>query len=376
MNISKSYTITLQQAYDLLQDLIDHPGERITYLFEGEKGVGKTTLARTLASHNPGHLFAEPIDLPTLMDGGIWMPALDHELCTASEYPNDRWGLTASNRHGVDGARPVICMVDEVGKGTQGQQTAVTSILREWRIGPYFFPTGSVVFGATNLSEEGLGDNMKGHLRNGLTTIRIAKPDFNAWAQSFAIPQGLDPYVIAACRLHPEVFHSYLDYREGGAYAGKKMNEWITDPKYPHVVCATPRSLHMASKILQTSGTRPASVLEAALHGAVGSFAQEIMEVKKFGDQLPDFADVVADPAHCPLPKQPTAQILCTFKLINSVKTRAHADAVTTYVKRMSREMQIMFASSCCNAKAGGVNALFGTVASFSALCAEHNDFF
>lgn len=378
MNLKPILTVAHDEALAMLQSQIDYPNssERVTYEFIGPMGTGKTTLARELAAANPGHIFTEPIDLPTLQDGDQWMPALDHEARVAHQYPNARWGLSATNRLGCNDTTPLIIMVDEIGKGTKAQQTQVTPLLREWRIGSMTAPERSVIFGATNLTEEGLGDIMQGHLRNGLVQVQIKTPTCPQWVANFAIPKGLNPYVIAACKLHPEVFHCFIDYRPGGEFAGKPMNGWIQDPKEPHRACATPRSLHLCSKIMNSMPGASNHVLEAALHGAVGTFAAEIMEVKKFSTQLPDFDDVVADPQNTPLPSQATAQILCCFKLINQTKTRKHADAVTHYVKRLPRTVQILFASSCCNEKAGGVNALFATVAPFSDLCAEHKDFF
>lgn len=357
--------------------LIKAVGGKRTVLVRGEKGIGKSSIYHMLAADPAlqGHYFAPIMDTTQMSDGSLWMPAVNAEKGVAYEIPNSVLGISAENQRGVNGAKPVVHCYDEVGKAPQYIHNYLAPIVNDRRLGGYHFPEDSIVFCCTNLAQEGLGDTMKAHFADRMIIVTMRKPTQEEWQANFAIPNALDPVVIAATKLYPQVFDRFLDYEEGGKFHGQsleKENPYITNPKRMNDKVATPRSLHSASDIMQCRDHMDMDTLRAALEGAVGAFAGPIMTTLTLSDTLPEYAQVVSDPKNCRLPDKATAQIVQVMQLVNKVKDRSEAEAVATYVLRMQAEMQAMFAMTV--GQAPGKAPYFVTVPAYQKLALAGRD--
>ena len=370
-------------SHKQVTNLIKAVGATRTVLIEGEAGSGKTAIAHEF-KHDPyfaKHLIVEPIDCTQLSDGSVWMPDIDREEGVSRELPNERFGVHKENQRAVKGSVPVVVCLDEIAKARQFIKDVLAPIVYERRIGQYHMPEGSVVFGCTNLSTEGLGDSMQGHLRNRLIIVRMRKPTKDEWVRDFAIPKKLSPELIAAVEMFPQVFDSFMDYQRGGKYEGKpigKHNAWISNPadaSQEQVV--TPRSLHAASDIItltKKAGDVDDETLQHALAGTVGAgFAAEMTSFIRFGRDIPSFERVVADPAGCKMADSPVAKIVQVFQFITQTNNYEQAEAVTIYTKRMPGEMQSLFIKSIANSQAIGT---FATNKTFGAMLAENRKYF
>jgi hypothetical protein len=363
--------------------LIKATGHEQTILIEGEAGVGKTALAHEFKTDPffTNHLIVEPIDCTQLSDGSVWMPDIDRDAGVSRELPNERFGVHKENQRAVPGGVPIVVCLDEIAKARQFIKDVLAPIVYERRIGQFYMPEGSVVFGCTNLSLEGLGDSMQAHLRNRITIVQLRKPTQQEWVRDFAIPKKLSPELIAATEMFPQIFDSFVDYAPGGKYEGKpqhKHNAWIanpTDAGQGQVV--TPRSLHAASKIIlncKRAGDVDDDTLQCALNGTVGeAFGRELTSFIRFGRDIPSFERVVADPAGTPLASSPVAKIVQVFQFITQTQTLQQAEAVTEYVQRMPGEMQSLFINSVANSSAIGT---FATNRRFGQMLAENRRFF
>lgn len=367
-----------RQAANLVKTI----GTKRTVLIEGEAGAGKTAIAYEFMQdpHFANHHIIPPIDCTQLSDGSVWMPDIDREAGVSRELPNERFGVHQGNQKGVNGARPIVVCLDEIAKARQFIKDVLAPIIYERRVGQHYMPEGSIVFGCTNLSDEGLGDSMLAHLRNRLVIVRMRKPTQKEWVQDFAVPRKLSPELIAATETYPSCFDSYLDYQPGGKFAGKDMkkdNPWISNPhdaSQEQVV--TPRSLHAASDIIDAAKASGMDddTLQAALEGTVGaSFSKELTSFIRFGRDIPSFARVVADPAKCPIPASPVAQMVQVFQFITQAKTRDEVDAVTEYNARQTNEMQSLLINRVANSSS--VLALFATNKRFGVALAENRKF-
>lgn len=361
-------------------NLIKSIGDKRTVIVEGEFGIGKTSILwefkKDPAFNN--YMINDPIDCTQMSDGSLFMPDIDREKGVSRELPNERFGVHRGNQKGVDGARPVIMCFDEVGKAKQFVKDAIAAPLYERRIGQYHMVEGSIAFGCTNLSDEGLGDTMFAHLRNRVVVVRMRKPTQEEWMNDFAIPNRLSAEVIACTMQLPKCFDSYLDYHTGGKFSGrdiKKDNPWISNPhdaSQEQVV--TPRSLHAASDILLAGGTDD-DTLQCALDGVVGeSFGAELMSYVRFGRDIPAFTRVVQDPAGCPLSKSPVGQIVQVMQFITNVRTREEVASVVEYAKRMNSEMQSLLISTVANSS--GTLGLWCGNKMFGEMLTEHRKFF
>lgn len=360
--------------------LIKAVGHMRTVLVEGEAGAGKTSMHYALAKEPAflNYYTPKPIDCTQLSDGSVWMPDIDRSRGVSRELPNERFGVNDENHAGVEGARPALICLDEIGKTRQFIKDVLAPIVYERRVGNYMFAPGSVVFGCTNLTDEGLGDHMQAHLRNRLIIVQMRKPTKDEWVQDFAIPNALDETVIAACEMYPMAFDSFLDYKPNGKHAGKHMrkdNAYVSDPADSgQLQVVTPRSLHAASDIVGVRAGLDDQTLHAALTGTVGqAFAANIMSMIRFGDQLPAYDRVVQDPAGAPLPTNPTAQIVQVFQFVKNVKDKEEAESVSEYTSRMRAEMKSLYVNTVANSKGRLQN--FALSKTFNAMLAANRAF-
>lgn len=355
-------------------------GDIRTPIVQGENGVGKTAILHSFKSdpYFANHIIIDPIDCTQLSDGSIWMPDIDREMGVSRELPNERLGVSRTNQKGVNGSRPVVICLDELAKAKQFIKDILAPIVYERRVGGYYLPEGSVVFACTNLSVEGLGDSIQAHLRNRLVQLHMRKPTVKEWVQNFAIPKGLSPELIAACDQHPKVFDSFMDYEPGcgGKYSGKSMNDnpYIFNPRASQDAYVTPRSLHAASDLIKRKDRYSDIGLDAALTGTLGgAFAKDLGAFIRFGNEIPEYSRVIADPAKCPIAKNPTAQIVQVFQFVTNVDGQEEAEAIVEYVHRMRGEMQGLFVNSVANSTRLGA---FAKVKEFGAMLKEQSQNF
>ena len=360
-------------------NLIAAVGHKRTVIVEGENGIGKTALFHQLKRlpKFANHIAVDPIDCTQLSDGSVWMPDLDRENGISRELPNERFGVSKSNQRGVNGGKPIMVFLDEIAKAPQFIKNVLAPIVYEQRVGNYHFVEGSVIFCATNLSVEGLGDSIQAHLRNRLVFVKMRKPTADEWVK-WATDAGINPMVIAFVSNEPRVMASFLDYEKGGAYEGKDMskdNGFIFNPKSTQLAYATPRSLAAAGDILDEGlGVLDDTTIEQALIGTVGyTTAEALASFVRFGREICDYARVIKDPKTAPLSDNPTAQLIQVFQFVSRAKDRTEAEAIVSYVWRMRAEMQSIF----CNTVATSQRVdLFITLTDFGKMLAEHKIFF
>jgi hypothetical protein len=361
-------------------NLIAAVGDKRTVIVEGENGIGKTALFHALKRMPKfaNHIAVDPVDCTQLSDGSVWMPDLDRENGVSRELPNERFGVSKTNQLGVNNAQPIITFLDEIAKAPQFIKNVLAPIIYERRVGNYHMPEGSVVFCATNLAVEGLGDSIQAHLRNRLVFVKMRKPNAEEWV-NWAIDNGsVNASVIAFVNNYPQVMESFLDYEKGGNHEGKdlsKDNGMIFNPRSTAVAYATPRSLVAASDILNAGdGVLDDDTLEAALIGTVGATtAENLASFVRFGRDICPLERVLKDPATAPISDNPTAQLVQVFQFVSRIDKREDAEKVVEYVWRMKAEMQSIF----CNSVAQSSRvAVYVTLANFGKMLAAHKIFF
>ena len=359
----------MQQLLSFTQvvNLIKAVGDKRTVIVEGENGIGKTALFYALRNDPKfsNHIAVDPVDCTQLSDGSVWMPDIDKENGISRELPNERFGVNKHNQKGINGAKPALVFLDEIAKAPQFIKNVLAPIVYERRVGNYHMPEGSVVFCATNLSVEGLGDSIQAHLRNRLTFVKMRKPNADEWV-SWATENNVAPEVIAFVHMYPQVMDSFLDYEDGGKYHGKAMekdNSYVFNPPASQIGYATPRSLVAASDIIKLMDGFDTETLNAALSGTVGeSTAVDMSAAVRFGRWLPLFERVVKDPEGTEVPDNPTAQIVQAFQMVTRTQTREEAEAVTVYMARLRNEIQSLFINTVARSTR---IALFATVPAF-----------
>lgn len=366
-------------SFTQVLNLIAAVGDKRTVIVEGENGIGKTALFHALKKHPKfaNHIAVDPVDCTQLSDGSVWMPDLDRENGVSRELPNERFGVSKVNQLGVNGAKPIMVFLDEIAKAPQFIKNVLAPIIYERRVGNYHMPEGSVVFCATNLAVEGLGDSIQAHLRNRLVFVKMRKPTAGEWVQ-WAIDKGVNASVIAFVNSYAQVMDSFLDYEKGGKHEGKqqdKDNGYIFNPRSMALAYATPRSLVAAGDVLDAGdGVLDDETLEAALVGTVGATtAESLSSFVRFGRDICSLERVLKDPATAPLSDNPTAQLVQVFQFVSRVDTREDAEKVVEYVWRMRAEMQSIFCNSVAQSQRVSI---YVTLANFGKMLAAHKIFF
>lgn len=366
-------------SFTQVLNLIAAVGDKRTVIVEGENGIGKTALFHALKKHPKfaDHIAVDPVDCTQLSDGSVWMPDLDRENGVSRELPNERFGVSKVNQLGVNDAKPIMVFLDEIAKAPQFIKNVLAPIIYERRVGNYHMPEGSVVFCATNLAVEGLGDSIQAHLRNRLVFVKMRKPTAGEWVQ-WAIDKGVNASVIAFVNSYAQVMDSFLDYEKGGKHEGKqqdKDNGYIFNPRSMALAYATPRSLVAAGDVLDAGdGVLDDETLEAALVGTVGATtAESLSSFVRFGRDICSLERVLKDPATAPLSDNPTAQLVQVFQFVSRVDTREDAEKVVEYVWRMRAEMQSIFCNSVAQSQRVSV---YVTLTNFGKMLAAHKIFF
>lgn len=367
-------------SFKQVANLIATVGDKRTVIIEGENGIGKTALHHYLKTlpQFANHIAVDPIDCTQLSDGSVWMPDLDREAGVSRELPNERFGVSKTNQKGVNGSKPALIFLDEIAKAPQFIKNVLAPIIYDRRVGNYHLPEGSVVFCATNLAVEGLGDSIQAHLRNRLVFVKMRKPSMNEWINDYAVNTGVNANVLAFCHNFPMVFDSFLDYEKGGKYEGKDMskdNGYIFNPRSTAVAYATPRSLVAVSDILNAGdGVLDDDTLECALVGTVGATTAEALgSFIRFGRDICSLDRVLADPDNAPLSDNPTAQLVQVFQFVSRIDKREDAEKIVKYVWRMKAEMQSIFVNTVAQSERVGI---YATLEEFGKMLSAHKIYF
>ena len=338
-------------SFKQVVSLVKSVGHKRTVLIMGENGIGKTSVHKALCADPDFADFIKPspIDCTQLSDGSLFMPDIDRERGVSSELPNERLGISRTNQRGVNGAKPVLIFFDEIAKIPQYVKNMIAPIGFERRAGVFYAPEGSIVMMATNLAAEGLGDTLQAHLGNRLIKVNMRKATKEEYLNDFAIPNRLNPMLLACLDEHDFVFESFMDYEEGGKFAGKdleKENPAIYNPHVTQTAYASLRSIHAASDILDAyeQGGMDDQTLSVSLNGTVGeSYGETLMSYIKFGQQLPKLEAIKADPQGADLPRNKIAQQVLVMKMISQTRDRDDATAFIKYTQRLEPELQSLF---------------------------------
>jgi hypothetical protein len=268
------------------------------------------------------------------------MPVIDREAMTTSYAPNSRFGI------GKGQTKPVLLMLDELGKAARPVLNMLLPVILEHRLGDVSLPTGSIVFATTNLDTDGVGDNIPSHAANRMTVLDMANPTCDEWL-GWAANNNVAPEVMAFARDYPQVFERYdmLD--------AKDANPYIFNPMTGNTKAfCSPRSLEKASYLV---GQRDVigDALLPALAGTVGEAAARDLEANvMLADEMPRFTAIMADPLACKLPGGVGAYFLMAFSLAGRA-TPENLSAIMTYVGRFeSFEASTLFLTQLASNKA------------------------
>lgn len=326
--------VNLNQAANLIRNI----GTTNTVLLEGQPGVGKSAVLKMLATELPDYMPCY-IDCANLDLGDLGMPVIDREAMLTEYAPNARFGI------GRNQNRPVVLMLDELGKALKPVLNMLLPVMLERRLMDIPLPLGSYVFATTNLKTDGVGDNIPAHVYNRLTVVDVANPESEAWL-TWAANNDIAPEVMAFARDYPQVFERYDQMKDS-------KNPYIFNPMTGNVrAFCSPRSLEKASNIIKVRDAIGDAMLPA-LAGTVGESAARDLEANiALVDQLPRKEAVLSSPEKAKLPEGAGAYFLMAFRMA-AWADDTNLDALMTYAKRWSSfEANTLFLSTLASNKA------------------------
>ena len=331
MQVRNTMKINLKQAATLIRNC----GATNTFIMRGQPGVGKSDILKTLARDLPDYIPCY-IDVANLDLGDLGMPVIDRDTMVTNYAPNARFGI------GTNQTRPVLLMLDELGKASRPVLNMLLPVILEHRLGDVNLPTGSIVFATTNLDTDGVGDNIPAHAYNRMSEAIIANPTCDEWLE-WASENNVAPEIMAFAKQTPEVFECYTDLDP------KAKNPYIFNPLSGNTrTFCSPRSLAKASNLVANRESLGAAFLPA-LSGTVGEAAARQMEaLVNLSDSLPLFEVIVKDPQKAKVPDSAGALFILAFMLVGRV-SEATMTAVMEYAERMSKvsfEAHALFISS------------------------------
>lgn len=313
---------------------------QVRFLLKGEPGIGKTALLKLLEVKLPDYKMVY-IDVPNLDLGDISMPVIDRDTKTTTYYPNARFSLHTGEK---------VCIVlDEFTKGFDPVKNMLHPMLNENRLGDVRLHPDTIVFMTGNQGSDNVGDTLKAHSKNRITTITVKKPTAEQWVQ-WGIRHDIDSTILAFAKQYPHIFDSYTDNHASD-------NPYIYNPKRQQEAFVSPRSLEKASHIVKAREHLDSDTVIAALAGTCGeSFAKDFHVYLECADQLPTKETVLKSPLTATVPDSPAAQAIMVFGGVTWVD-KATLSPFLKYLERLPSEWQAVF---CINlAKSSKQNMAF-----------------
>ena len=342
--INLNTRITLAQAAHGIATV----GHQRTIILRGEPGIGKSWVLKTLGKQMPTHRTVY-IDCQLLLDqGDFFYPHI--EVTEAGGKVAKRVALEDFD---FSDGTPLIVMLDEIGKSNKSVMNVLLTLMYDRRIGNNHLPEGSIVFGTTNMTSDGVGDFIAAHARSRAVITTVKKPhagfnadgsvDADAWGY-FALNNDIDPAITAWVKMNPNCLESYLDHTGGE----KWDNPYAFHPTQGAESYVCPRSLHASSDIVKQRDVLGHELTLSLLAGAAGeSFARSFSAFLMIQNKVATADAIAAAPESAVVPDAGDGVALCVTVLnLVSYTTTKSIDALVTYMKRLPSEYQALFARS------------------------------
>lgn len=318
---------------DCVDAILDNGKEGVTTIVRGHNGWGKTAMEIDLRKRLPNHRFIK-LDMSILEAGDLVMPKFQnidgHDVVNG--VPHKNFGFH------IEG--PVIVFLDEIFKAKKALQVQIADLLHKHELAGYKLHPESIVCGASNLEDEGFGDQSLGFVYNRISIIEMRKPTNEEWVDEFALVNGIHPTIVQSAMEYPAMFADYRDYTKPGD------NDYIFDPRAPQSFYVTGRSLERASKLLTANAHKSAEVRTHLLMHCVGPrAAMDIMAVDQLHAENPPWAQIIKEPTKAKVPSSAGACCLLIYTAIQNIEKKDVANWMT-YLKRFKKEPQALFASS------------------------------
>ena len=336
MATSNTINFTLGANIDECARLIGTIGVDLTPIIISEPGVGKSTILSMLAESN-GDAWRKPsdtgsdkckndkydyiyVDCPVkdMMDIAASIP--NHTTRTLEYYVSALLCPTST--------KPKVVMLDEFMKAPKLLQIIFTRLMLDRMAGDWALPEGSVVFGTSNNTTDGVGDSMLQHAGNRVCKIQMRKPRAEQWL-AWAGKNGIARAIRAWVAMTPKVMMSYLD-------SDQSDNPYIFNPKKVGEQFASPRSLAKASVIVANKDVLGESLMMTALAGTIGEAAARAMSafISLEGKLMP-LSEILKNPGTCTVPDEVSVLLMMMMEAIDTLDNQEDLTSYMEFVNRI-----------------------------------------
>lgn len=323
--INFNLSVSLEETKNIIKAI----GADLTPLVISEPGVGKSSILKMLeAELGDGYDYIY-VDCPVkdMMDVAASIP--NHNTKALEYYVSSLFKL--------DNDKPKVIMLDEFMKAPKLLQVIFTRLMLERTVGDVPLPKGSIVFGTSNNSSDGVGDTIAAHAANRLCLVPMRKSTADEWNQ-WATAHGVARPIRAWASMNPRAFKSYLDPEQDD-------NPFIFKPSSTNKSFVSPRSLTKASPIVAAKDVLGENAMMVALAGTIGEAAAKSMAAFiAFEGKLISFKEIIKEPTKVTVPEDISALVMMMFEGVDSVETHDELNAYMEFVNRIqSREVQSIF---------------------------------
>jgi hypothetical protein len=264
-------------------------------------GIGKSDIMRQLAAEDKSGF--KDIRVGTMLPEdltGIPVPDLEKRVAVwlrATFWPEE----------GRDGKRGIIAF-DELSDASRQLQSCIYRVVLDRQIGDYKLPDGWWPMAAGNRREDrAAAQSISTALANRFAHVHV-RADAECWC-SWANVNDIDPMLIGFIKFRPNMLHSM----EGA--------DLLAFP--------SPRSWARASKVFDA----PEGLRFKLVSANVGEGAAIEVETYFKVLDLPDFEDIIRDPAHTQIPEEPASRYALSSMLARNVN-RDNFPQVFKYIMR------------------------------------------
>ena len=318
-------TVTINE----LRKTIPTIGSSLTPIILSEPGCGKTSLLSMIEQDLGDGYDYIYVDCPVkdMSDVGMTIP----------NHANRSLDYYVSSLFKLDSPKPKVILLDEFMKSPKLLQVIFTRLMLERMVGDVPLPDGSIVFGTSNNSSDGVGDTMLAHAGNRVCIMEMSKPSVNEWLE-WASGNGISRVVRAFVALFPRTLASYRD-------GNQDDNPYVFNPKKTMLSFCSPRSLAKCDVIVKNRDYLGENATMVALGGTIGlAGAGDMSAFLSLERTLVDVKDIVKDPDGIKVPEEISAQLMIMFQAVDVLETQDELSKFMKFVNKIpSSEVQAVF---------------------------------
>jgi hypothetical protein len=290
-------------------------------------GVGSHFFATYTPSDVTGYLMPRTVKI-TLPDGTQQEQTISEWSCPAWQRAD-----TGQAHQWLNDFQSAILILEEFDKANPEVKKAAAPVILYGGIGGWFLkPTVGRIILSNHADDGRQGSTKDFDFVINRKVLLHATPSVAGWLD-WADRHGVHPMFKSFAEAHPAVVFSGDLPKEQGPFM-------------------TPRSLVMLESIakrglITAEGrlTDDDAFVEVAAGCVGGPGARDIVTYFKFKDDVPDWAEIVADPSKAKLPKDAGAQIMASHLCAYNTDAKTIGAAIT-YVRRIRPEFHLTFAKA------------------------------